>query len=371
MARTVFSKAAILHMLALANTAWGQTNETIQPSEALSNQTTFLPTSAPSNEMDESNNLPANSTTNTNTEAAVVLNEAFFQLTLTTLNLAIFLELGIEPDLTQFEYIKEYTSKADKSIVAKKDGKCFVAFRGSVGILDSVANFFPGYWPICPSGVNHCSCLARKGFFTGYDTDLRAQRDADIQTCVESCTDNSFETCLIVSGHSRGGSIAHVATVALQQYNPLTITSGHGRSLSRHHCNLNPTRMIRFVNSRHDDIHGMAYDRWPFFHQIDHLMWNHGITYILSDDITNLANIGVNGWSPGLLADDTAHALIRPPEDQGGYRNRIERIIDMGMYPVNTNGYGPGFHCTRDIECMSRKCTRVNAWFHHWVKKCE
>ena len=377
MGRTTTVVTIVALLFLLVDNGISQTNETAKPTlRPSAAPATDQPTSVTPNDVVDmiESNLPGNNTKgDANAENTIVLDEAFFKITYTSLELEIFLELGREPrNITEFEYIKEYNSKVDKSIVAKKDGKCFAVFRGSVGILDALANFLPGFWPICPNGVKHCKCLARKGFFTGYNTDTRAQRDADIKTCVDSCTDKSFDTCLVVSGHSRGGSIAHVATVALQEYNPLTITSGHGRSLSRRHCSdyLNPNRMIRLANSRHGDIHGMAYDRWVFFHQIDTLMWNHGITYILSDDVNNLANIGVNGWEAGFLADDTAHALTRPEDDQGGYRNRIERIMAAGMYPVNTNGFQSGFFCSRDIECISRRCRRQNFW-HHFVKKCE
>ena len=192
----------------------------------------------------------------------------------------------------------------------------------------------------------------------------------DIASCVEDCVDKN--SCLVLTGHSQGGSIAQVAGIVHRDKNPWVITSGHGRSLNPECSQIDATRWIRFVNTQHNPAVGLMYDLWPFFSQIDHLMWNHGTTYVFSDDETAVADIQVNGYEPFWQLDAAGAHFIsnQTVGGQPGYLERIKTFVANDAYPIRTNGYSKGYHCTRDVECLSGSCEAIN-FFQQWIKKCQ
>ena len=278
-----------------------------------------------------------------------------------------------------YESYKKYKGIKDEAVLAKtKDGKCLLFFPGTNGLnpLDVFQNFLPGFQQVCPIDLTvggEC-CQARSGYYSGYDTYYRAELEGDVAACVATCL--NADECLYISGHSQGGSVARIAAIRFQYANPIVISFANGRTLNAECTQLNSSRWIRFVNTRAKFYKGLIYDPWPFFSQIDHKAYNHGVTYIFSEDVTALATVTVNAYERVGPLDwsQIAHAI---DFDVGwlhlgaGYLNRIARIIDNGVFPVPTNGFSSGYYCTRDEECQSKSCKGLSRIFRHWIRKCE
>jgi hypothetical protein len=109
------------------------------------------------------------------------------------------------------------TIEPDQAIVAKKDGYCFAAFRGTTMTwMDWQQNFALGMEQICQgdgdvsngdsnnggSGLQNC-CSTRSGFYNAYMTSYREDMEKAIRLCANDCA--SLDECVVFTGHSQGG----------------------------------------------------------------------------------------------------------------------------------------------------------------------
>lgn len=300
-----------------------------------------------------------------------VLDERFMNLSdiAADISLATLLENEqiTQPGYMGFEYILDFTEEPDRALVGKKYGYCFLAFRGTVFAKagDVMQNFIPGKRSVCPStNANDC-CQTRTGYWNAYDKTYRAELERAVRDCAAECQDP--DNCVVITGHSQGGSIAQVAGVVLQDLNPIVLTLGNEPGLFEGCNQLDARRWFRFGNTRTDNIMGLTYDLVPFnfpFRVIDGPTYNYGYTYVMSDDITGVAGLGLNSQmrlAPSdMMSLFTQHNLEGDPNNQNyvAYRQRIKQLVAQDTYPIRATGYSRGYLCTQNMECSSDACPR-------------
>lgn len=156
------------------------------------------------------------------------------------------------PDYDEIEF---YTEEPDQAIVAKKEGRCYLAFRGTnANIDDWLQNAGLGNADIYKDNINtgnpEDSCEARGGFADFLSSGPVARGRADLQACYDSCEDP--DDCLVITGHSQGGATSSLAAITLFSLNPIVVTFGQPPSLDAGCPFINNDRFYRYVNWRQD-----------------------------------------------------------------------------------------------------------------------
>mmetsp|Transcript_14406 Transcript_14406/g.20293 ORF Transcript_14406/g.20293 Transcript_14406/m.20293 type:complete len:514 (+) Transcript_14406:48-1589(+) len=263
-------------------------------------------------------------------------------------------EPTLESMVKHYEDLKLYIHEPDEALVAKKDGYCYGAFRGTTLTSDDWRqNLRLGTEPICADdGV---CCETRQGFFDAYDTPYRAEWEQGMRDCAETCTNK--EECVILTGHSQGGAIATVAAVALGDLDPYVITFGQPYTVDAPCEKISSERFYRFINSE-GHARGIEYDPVPFLPGFGADAFGH--TMILSDDFTGVAYVGLDAQDYFSPLDVTAAAhSMRGTEEDPGYLDRLNTLMDTrnnNTYPIRNDGYVAGSLCSKDKECQSEKC---------------
>lgn len=152
------------------------------------------------------------------------------------------------PDYDEIEF---FTEEPDQAIVAKKEGRCYLAFRGTnANIDDWLQNAGLGDAIIYKDNIVtdnlEDSCEARGGFADFLSSGPVARGRADLQICVDSCEDP--DDCLVITGHSQGGAISTIAAVTLFSLKPIVVTFGQPPSMDPDCPFINNTRFYRYVN---------------------------------------------------------------------------------------------------------------------------
>lgn len=243
------------------------------------------------------------------------------------------------------------------SALASKNGYCFVSFRGTdpLSPIDLFQFVQLGQEDVC---IDDECCQARRGFYKSYHSSFRTDLEAAVCECAaNSCSDD--DDCVVLTGHSQGGGIAHIAALYLRDLNPYVITFGNPPALNPD-CTLvnrNATRWFNFCNSWNSGW--MRFYDQIFMRPWDRELLRHGYTIILSEDTTGVANLGVDvdgklrprGW--------VSFFRIHLMETLGriGYADRIH-ALDNTTYPLRSTGFPNGVSCTIDLECESGSCTK-------------
>mmetsp|Transcript_5956 Transcript_5956/g.8422 ORF Transcript_5956/g.8422 Transcript_5956/m.8422 type:complete len:483 (+) Transcript_5956:112-1560(+) len=253
--------------------------------------------------------------------------------------------------------IQVFIDEPDEALVAKRDGYCFGAFRGTTLTLeDWRQNIRLGKEPICDKdGV---CCETRQGFFDAYMTPYHEPWEKAMRACAATCT-NPME-CVVLTGHSQGGSIAAVASVALADLAPLTITFGQPYTLDFPCARIDSERFYRFINTEGDDD-GIVYDPVSFIPGLGADAFGH--TIILSNDHTGVAYIGLDAqdyFSP-LDLSAAAHNM-QGTEEYPGYLDRVNTLVESGSFPIRNDGYVAGSLCSDGKECQSGICESETTW---------
>lgn len=155
-----------------------------------------------------------------------------------------------------YDWINFYTEEPDQAIVAKKDGRCYIAFRGTTLTIDDwLQNAGLGsrniYKDNNVSDTSDEYCVVRGGFADFLFTDVVTQGRADVGECVSEC--ESLDDCLVVTGHSQGGATATVAAITLYSLNPMIVTFGQPPTANPDCPYINNTQMYRYVNWLQDN----------------------------------------------------------------------------------------------------------------------
>jgi hypothetical protein len=265
-----------------------------------------------------------------------------------------------------YESITFYTEEPDQAIFAKKDGRCYLSFRGTtLSISDWLQNTGFGSIDIYKDGNNSTgqSCNARAGYADFLLSPLVQQGAADLAACASTCTDP--DDCVILTGHSQGGAISTLAAILLYSYNPILITYGQPLAVSRDCGLLRSERIYRYVNSLLLEEEGVepyiAYDPVPLLPALGQSRGHYGYYLLLGDDTRALKFLEVDdedsGFAPGAQDSAVPHTMggLDPPFS---YEARVTSLFDNGQFPVNINGFSPDTPCDPDnpLLCRSEDC---------------
>lgn len=292
-------------------------------------------------------------------DAGLVLSEKIMDLSETCAFLSNEAYMA-SPDSTGYDEMENFVDEPDQALVARKDGYCFVAFRGTtLTMTDWFQNIKIGKNEVCAVGGDVC-CEVRSGFRDAYrEPAYRADLEKKVMDCTSKCA-NSDE-CLVLTGHSQGGAVAAVAGVKLASLNPYVITFGEPPSVDPGCKVVSAERWYRYVNTvvSETGIYGISYDPVPFAPGLGTIVY--GQLIILGEDSKEVAYIGANSeksFSPLNVKGATAHSMVGT-EASPGYHDRIKTLVDhAASFPIPVTGWAAPNYCTDDDECASGKCAR-------------
>ena len=240
-----------------------------------------------------------------------------------------------------------YEDQNDRALVTRREGTCYLSFAGA-NIRDFVGIFtdgnqgtgFTGTTQVC--GSDGC-CRLDRGITRAYFSDYVEQMEADTRECVASC---GFGTpCpLVLTGHSQGASIAHVAAVVLADLNPILFSFGAQKMIHFSRCGVldNMDLFFRTISQCPTAGGGPQYDVQVYLG----VVWGqHTGTMILvgpGGAMTLARNTDINFFP---VADECHNVIIH-------YIGNIDQLVPNQPF----DGFVPGSLCTRDIECRSQSC---------------
>jgi hypothetical protein len=274
-----------------------------------------------------------------------------------------------EAPLVEFEHpdydeINFYAGEPDQAIVAKKGGRCYLAFRGTtVDFADWSQNAGLGNEDIYRDNnvTTGEFCEARGGFTDFIRTEPVARGLADLEACIATCEDK--DDCLVITGHGQGGAVAAIASIGLYRHNPIVITYGQPPTLNVACPYIRSNRYYRYVNSM-KDIDGENVIKFDlvvvaptFVSQSVH----YGYFILLSEDKTAVKYFGFNNdydFRPN-IADSTiaAHTVSGTLYS---YETRIANLLTN--VPITMDGFGRGNICETGYSeiCASEACVEFS-----------
>jgi len=273
------------------------------------------------------------------------------------------------PSMDGWEYLWRFNSEPDQALVARRDGVCFGAFRGTTRTWsDWRQNFLIGKQQVCVGGG---CCSVHQGWDDAYNADFRVEFEEAIRDCARDCDPDRQDDCVVLTGHSQGAAIAAVAALYLSDLDPTVVTFGQPSAIEEGCGLVNSDRWYRYINTKSSKTFtfGVVYDPVCFVGGYSH----YGHAILLSDDPTGVAYLGLDSndyFGPPNVNGFQSHRM-RAQEGAGqfpGYLDRIENIMrlyhnsDSYRYPIRTTGYATGSLCTEDAECESRNCDRENTF---------
>ncbi|CAB9507665.1 expressed unknown protein [Seminavis robusta] len=236
----------------------------------------------------------------------------------------------------------------DVTVMAKIEGMCYVAFRGTsyFNINDLV---FQNLNPTV-ANVGDTNCYIRKGYYDAYYTPYVNDFERRMQLCLNSCKGG---TCpLVITGGSQGAGPAVVASIVYRHLDPTVITWGGVRALYRISpidasvCqDVNPQNHYRFVitDSTLRLIDFIPY-QWAFFSQ----QIGHEILF----DGNDMNYMGIN--NPVKRNPLTYSLLVHSPCN---YDAKTRQLYENSCFPVPASGWKDGHWCKTDEDCESAFCT--------------
>ena len=310
------------------------------------------------------------------------ISERLLQLSKDAMDLsALSFQNDVDVAEQDFEYYRFFHDEPEQAIVAAVHGYCFAAFRGSIASWgDWYQNLQPGMTPVCRhSDVDDeekCCSNVRSGFHAAYNSSIRAALETSLQECLAnytSCSNTDDEqgnkgnsSCLVFTGFSSGGAIAHVASLYHADRNPLLITFGQPPTVDPDGCALFPTSQIyRWVNTIGNFLgqERFAYDivsSASFYTQagqVGHMLVlppknSVGVAYFGLDPPEAIWQV-----KPASVMAHPHQNVIWDPVYRPGYRERLSYlIINVEEYPLVANGFEGGSLCAQHYECQSGHC---------------
>ncbi len=236
---------------------------------------------------------------------------------------------------------------SDAALLVKEDGYCFAIYdtTQAFSIADWVKNIDTGSQEICSASDEDQCCTARRGYVNAYsDPDYRAELDS----AIINCTEDGYK--VILAGHSAGGATAAVAAVALSDAVEPTVLSFGQPAVIIGECTLiDQSKYFNWINT---DVNGkesnLDYDPVPFITLANDAKLM-GRTILIGDDPDNVVQY-TNGEIPEMFGwgiDIGAHTSNR-------YIERLKAYVESG--DLKTNGWGAGYDCNLDAECISEDC---------------
>jgi len=276
-----------------------------------------------------------------------------------------------------YDFFKFFEAEPDHAIVAAVDGYCFAAYRGSIlSVEDWMDNLQPGMSNVCSQQQDEQACCeVRSGFYDGFNSGFRKELEASLPECIEQhalCDDDDDddeESCVVFTGFSHGGAIAHVSALHIAHLKPRVITFGQPATVQLQGCEhlLPSDRIYRWVNTFNDYLGQglLAYDivaTMPFFEvagQFGHML------VLPPDNSAAVAYFGLDPpssvWQarPGLVMAHVHKDIIFDKDFHAGYREHLTYLlINANEYSFIANGFVDGSLCREDYECQSNRCQK-------------
>jgi len=262
-----------------------------------------------------------------------------------------------------YEEIKFYTEEPDQAIVARKDGRCYLAFRGTnANLADWSQNINLGDASLHQDNdETKPACEGRAGFSDFLGTQVVIQGRADLQTCYDRCEDKM--DCIVLTGHSQGGATATQASILLHAETPQVVTFGQPPAVDAG-CEFIPSeRFYRYVNSKQekgedDDI---GFDPVVFSPNWVSKSVQYGYFILLGEDTKAVKVLGLDQKSnfvPSLFDrqnEISAHTMSGEGIEYS-YLARVQALQEN--FPVSTVGFSDGVLCERTYAelCASERC---------------
>ena len=262
-----------------------------------------------------------------------------------------------------YDEINFYTEEPDQAIVAKKEGRCYIAFRGTnADLADWLQNIDLSdgeiYKDNIDTGLKADRCEIRAGFGFFLSTTPVARGRADLQTCVDSCEDP--DDCLVITGHSQGGATSLVAAITLYSLNPIVVTFGQPPTADADCPYVRNERFYRYVNWMQDleEDDDIGFDLVVYAPNWVSGSVHYGYNILVGEDPTGVFYGGYGDeveFFPNRI-DDKANA-----HSMGGfnysYQARVEALF-QNLPDIRTNGSVGGTICEPSYPelCISNSC---------------
>mmetsp|Transcript_15772 Transcript_15772/g.24534 ORF Transcript_15772/g.24534 Transcript_15772/m.24534 type:complete len:449 (+) Transcript_15772:31-1377(+) len=273
-----------------------------------------------------------------------------------------------------YEEITFYNDEPDQAVVAKKEGRCYLAFRGTNPDFDDwLQNANTDDRNICKdnnASSTEC-CETRAGFADFLDTEPVIRGRADLQTCLDkTCTEETKDDCLVLTGHSQGGATAAVASITLFSERPTVITFGQPPTLDAG-CDLIPSeKYYRYVNSMQNlgEEDDMGFDAVVFAPNWISGSVHYGYFIMLGEDPAAVTYLGYDqnyDFAP-TLNDYNVFAHTIDGAKPYGYESRMSNLLTSFPH-IQTNGSSVGTICEEGSYaqlcesnlCVEHKCLPV------------
>ena len=235
----------------------------------------------------------------------------------------------------------------DNTLVVKKNGECYVAWRGSK--LELWAEWEQNF-DVTVKTLPNSNCQVHSGFDSNYSQ--RDLVDEAIADCLSSC--GSSNCPLILTGHSQGGATAAVASLYWNDKNPIVITFGAPRAIYSNCSSVQADQHFRFVTVATASEDWMQYDLVSTIRPGGATIRHYGHAFLINEQ-SHLAYLGYNIDAP--RSDALPSLAVHWPDV---YLKRIEQLyneLDDGTYPVYNSGWSSNEACDSDGECASGRCT--------------
>lgn len=281
---------------------------------------------------------------------------------------ALTFRSAIDVSEEDYEYSRFFEDdSAEQAIVAAVEGYCIAAFRGSIASkTDWYYNLKPGMTPVCNQVQKMC-CDVRSGFYAGYNSSFRLEMEAALEDCIanhSSCEDE--DSCVVFTGFSAGGAIAHVAALYHADLGPRLVTFGQPATVQHEGCDLLPTeRIYRWVNTYDNYLRQGRYSYdivagaplYPEAGQFGHML------VLPPENTLGVAYFGLDptDWQvqPGSITAHLHEDVIWGPAFHPGYHEHLAYLVmNVKEYPFELSGFVDGCLCAKDRECKSGRCQR-------------
>lgn len=261
-------------------------------------------------------------------------------------------ELGRRPRVLRRRrpFDKRFWNRHARATLVEADGRCFVAFKG---------RRFSAMQLLLPRRTkNYCvggeCCLVQRR----WEQDL-GNLVSQIKPHLEACVSNycSKDDCTVITGHGTGGSLAALAAMSFNAFNPFGITFGEIQAVETPCPLIESDRWWRFINTEQVDG-SLVYDRLAA-RRYSRFPKALGHTLLLSSvDSTAVAHMGIDrAWEY-----DPSDVRILPNRRSDSvfkYYDRISAVTTAYTslsYPVASDGFVEGTYCSFGGECQSRLC---------------
>lgn len=245
---------------------------------------------------------------------------------------------------------KLFQNRQAKAALVQTNGHCFLAFKGR--------SFSALQLPLPRRTSDYCvggeCCLVQRKWQQDLGNLL-----SEIKPHLEACVNDycSTDNCTIITGHGTGGSLAALAAMSLNTYNPFGITFGELQAVETPCILIESERWWRFINTEQVDK-TLVYDRLAARRYLKFPLAL-GHTLLLSSvDSTAVAHMGIDRtWEYD--QDDVRILPGRRTDSMTKYQDRISAITKTyksQSYPIDADGFVDGAYCSFGGECQSRLC---------------